>query len=314
MANIGYVQVTRRCNQSCRFCSNPPTGRDITAAEVCARIDDLAARGYDGVIFTGGEPTLVPWLVDVVRHAIARGIAPRIITNGHALADGPLLEALVTSGLRHAHVSLYSHDPAVHDGLTRNPGSHANAARALERALAFDTLTADVNCVINRYNSAALDRFVSFVLERFPRVRHIVFNNLDARMERVAENRDTVPRLADMELSLARALRLASASGISFRVERVPLCYMAEWSHASTETRKLVKDEERIVHFLDDKGMIRQQRGAFVHQKADVCACCGLDPICAGVDGLGEFHDPRQLAPVFVDPAAIAARVRGDGG
>jgi MoaA/NifB/PqqE/SkfB family radical SAM enzyme len=313
MANIGYVQITRRCNQSCRFCSNPPSGLDLTAAEACARIDDLAGRGYDGVIFTGGEPTLVPWLVDVVRHAIARGIAPRIITNGHALAGGPLLDSLVSAGLRHVHVSLYSHDAAVHDALTRNPGSHANAVRGLERSLAFETLAADVNCVINRYNATALDRFVFFVLERFPRVRHVVFNNLDARMERVVDNRDTVPRLADMELSLARALRLASENGMTFRVERVPLCYMAEWAHASTETRKIVKDEERIVHFLDEKGMVRQQKNAFRHEKADACACCGLGPICAGVDGLGEFHDPRQLAPVFLDPAAIFERIRGDG-
>lgn len=313
MANIGYVQVTRSCNQSCRFCSNPPSGMDIGAAEACARIDDLAGRGYDGVILTGGEPTLVPWLVEVVRHAVARGIAPRIITNGHALARGPLLDALVGAGLRHVHVSLYSHDAAVHDALTRNPGSHANGVRALERALALDALAADVNCVISRYNAGALDRFVAFVLERFPRVRHVVFNNLDTRMERVSENRDTVPRLADLELSLARALRLAEARGLSFRVERVPLCYMAEWAHASTETRKLVKDEERIVHFLDDKGMIRQRRRAFVHAKGPACARCTLDPICAGVDGLGEFHDPGQLAPLFVDPAAIAARIRRDG-
>jgi organic radical activating enzyme len=312
VANLGYVQVTRRCNQSCRFCSNPPSGTEITASEACARVDDLAARGYAGVILTGGEPTLVPWLTDVVRHASSRTIAPRIITNGHALADGPLLDELVAAGLRHLHLSLYSHDPAVHDALTRNPGSHGLGVRALERALARRGLSADVNCVIHRYNAGALDRFVAFVVDRFPAVRHIVFNNLDARMSRVAENRDTIPRLVEMEVSLARALRLADAHGLTFRVERVPLCFMAEWAHTSTETRKIVKDEERIVHFLDQKGMIRQQRRAFVHQKADVCAVCAVDSICAGLDGLGEFHDAGQLYPIFLDPAQIAARIRGE--
>lgn len=74
-----------------------------------------------------------------------------------------------------------------------------------------------------------------------------------------------------------------------------------------------MKDEERIVHFLDAKGMIRQRRRAFVHEKAPACARCALDPICAGVDGLGEFHDAAQLAPIFVDPAAIVARIHSDG-
>lgn len=310
MANLGYVQVTRRCNQSCRFCSNPPSGKELTLEEACARVDDLAARGYSGVILTGGEPTLIPWLPEVVRHAAGRGIAPRIITNGHALVEGPLLDALEAAGLRHLHVSLYSHDPAVHDGLTRNPGAHALALRALERVLARDALSADVNCVIHAHNARALDRVVELVVQRFPRVRHIVFNNLDARMERVAENRDTVPRLVDLELSLARALRLAEARGLSFRVERVPLCYMAEWAHASTETRKLAKDEERTIHFLDAKGVVHQQRKDFLHHKAEACAVCSVQAICAGLDGLGEFHDPGQLYPLFVDPRAIVERVR----
>lgn len=312
MANLGYIQVTRSCNQLCRFCSNPPSGVEGTAEAACALVDDFVDRAYDGVILTGGEPTLVPWIADVVRHATARGLAVRIITNGQRLADGGLLGELVDAGLRHCHVSLYSHDPSVHDALTRSEGSHGRAVRSLERIGAEPRLTADVNCVINKYNSGALDELVRFLVRRFPRVRHLVFNNLDARMNRVAENPDTIPKLTDLELSLARALRLAEASGLSFRVERVPLCYMAEWAHCSTETRKIVKDEERIVHFLDQKGMVRQQRSAFVHGKAEACGICRLDGICAGLDGLGEFRDGSELYPVFLDPAPIVERIRRD--
>lgn len=162
MANLGYVQVTRRCNQLCRFCSNPPSGLEIEAEEACRRVDDLVERGYDGVILTGGEPTLVPWLPAVVAHAVARGLAARIITNGQALADGPLLDELVAAGLRHLHVSLYSHDPAVHEAQTGAPGSHARAVRALER-IGERRLSADVNCVIHRHNAGALDALARFV-------------------------------------------------------------------------------------------------------------------------------------------------------
>lgn len=312
MANLGYVQVTRACNQTCRFCSNPPSGLEIGVEEACRRVDDLAARRFAGVILTGGEPTLVPWLPEVVRHATARGLAPRIITNGQRLADGPLLDDLAAAGLRHVHVSIHSHDPAVHDGIACVPGSHGRASRALERIGERRGLTADVNCVIHRYNAAALDRFAAFVVERFPRVNHLVFNNLDTRMNRAAENPDTIPRLADLELSLARALRFLEARGRTFRVERVPLCYMAEWAHCSTETRKLVKDEERVVHFLDAKGVVEQRARAFVHTKGPACAACRLDAICAGLDGGPEGPAEAGLYPLFLDPAEVAARIRRD--
>jgi pyruvate-formate lyase-activating enzyme len=123
VANLGYVQLTRACNQLCRFCSNPPTGLELGLADACRHVDDLRARGYDGVILTGGEPTLVAWLPEAVRYAAEHGIAPRIITNGQRLAEGPLLDALVAAGLRHVHCSLYSADPAVHDALTRAAGA-----------------------------------------------------------------------------------------------------------------------------------------------------------------------------------------------
>ena len=41
MANLGYLQLTRSCYQQCRFCSNPPTGIELTEAEMVAMIDEL---------------------------------------------------------------------------------------------------------------------------------------------------------------------------------------------------------------------------------------------------------------------------------
>ena len=117
-------------------------------------------------------------------------------------------------------------------------------------------------------------------------------------------------RLADFELSLARAMRILAAHGRTFRVERVPLCYMTEFAHCSTETRKIVKGEERIVHFLDEKGTIRQTD--FVHAKAPVCDSCTLNDVCGGLFELGDHYDLNELAPVFVDPAPIVRKVLED--
>jgi MoaA/NifB/PqqE/SkfB family radical SAM enzyme len=310
MANLGYIQVTRQCNQLCRFCSNPPSGIENTLETACGHVDDFVARGYHGIILTGGEPTMVPWLADLVRYAMQRDMHIRVITNGQFLGEGTLLQDLVAAGLRHVHVSRYSCRPELQDELSRHPGSHANIVRTLETIGARDDITADINCVINHFNAGELDLNVRFILERFPFVRHFVWNNLDPRMNRVAENPDTVPKLWEFELSLYRAMRLVDESGRTFRVERVPLCYMVDYAHCSTETRKIVKDEERIVHFLDQKGFVRQASGAFVHGKTDACKLCTLDPICAGLDGLGEFFDGAELYPVFVDPVPIIKRVR----
>ncbi|HZS36861.1 MAG TPA: radical SAM protein [Polyangia bacterium] len=309
MANLGYMQVVRYCNQYCRFCSNPSSGwiLDLPTAE--RQIDDFVARGYFGIILTGGEPSLSELIPEITRYAVERGLHVRMITNGSRLAKPGLAEEYVAAGLRHFHVSIHSCREELEDFLTGVKGSHALAMQALER-LGAASATVNINTVINKFNADHLDENVRRFCERFPFLQHFVWNNLDPSMGRAETNRDTAHRLADFELSLARAMRWLHKSGRTFRVERVPLCYMTEFAHCSTETRKIVKGEERIVHFLDEKGTIRQTD--FRHPKADVCKRCSLDDICGGLFELGDHYDLAELHPVFVPKSEILARIRAE--
>ncbi|PKN39602.1 MAG: hypothetical protein CVU63_15170, partial [Deltaproteobacteria bacterium HGW-Deltaproteobacteria-20] len=123
MANLGYLQLVRHCNQYCRICSNPETPWVLDLDAATRAIDDFARRGYAGVILTGGEPSLSDIVEDVVRYATARGLSARMITNGSRLADEVLARRYVDAGLRHFHVSLYSSRPSVHDHVTGVKGS-----------------------------------------------------------------------------------------------------------------------------------------------------------------------------------------------
>src|SRR5262249_27029577 len=114
MANLGYLQLTRNCLQHCRFCSNPPTGVELTEPEMCAMVDELVDMGYDGVTLAGGEPTLSPLLPAALRYARERGLFSRMITNGQRLADADFFRECVDNGLTHIHVSLHSYRREVH--------------------------------------------------------------------------------------------------------------------------------------------------------------------------------------------------------
>ena len=316
MANLGYMQLVRHCNQYCRFCSNPETPYVLDEETAKREIDDFAARGYFGVILTGGEPSLSPLVPEITRHAVARGLHVRMITNGSKIADEPTARGFVEAGLRHYHVSIHSCREEVEDFLTGVKGSFALAMRALENLARIDAeeraagapgVTVNINTVINAFNCDHLDENVEAFTARFPFLRHFVWNNLDPSMGRAETNRDAVHRLRDFEVSLSRAMRSLARSGRTFRVERVPLCFMVEFAHASTETRKIIKGKERIVHFLDDKGTIRQTD--FRHPKADACKHCSLNDICGGLFELGDGYDLAELAPVFVPKEPIIRRV-----
>ena len=244
-----------------------------------------------------------------MRVAARAGLAVRVITNGQETARPGVLGALRRAGLRHLHVSLHSHLARVQDRIARNPGSRDRIAKTL-RASARLGITADANIVLNTLNLPHLERLAQWLVRHFPHVRHVVLNGLDPHTNRIADHPWIVPKLSDIELPLARTLDALHRAGRTFRVERVPLCYMGEWPHVSTETRKIVKGEGRVIHFLDEKG--RYAASTFRHDKAPCCAVCTVDEFCAGLYSMDRYYSSAELYPLFVDPEAIRRRIGTD--
>ncbi|NOZ84793.1 MAG: radical SAM protein [Deltaproteobacteria bacterium] len=306
MANLGYIQVSRECNQNCRFCSNPPNDVAQTIEAAKDQLDSLVKLGYEGVILTGGEPTLCPFLKDIIHYSVAKGLPARIITNGQLTADRGLLEDYVRAGLSQMHVSLHSYRPEVQAFLTGNESSLENAEKTLDNAKSLGLKT-DVNTVINRYNCDHLHETVDHIMNQHPNVTHFVFNNIDPRQNRASKHSDVISQPWMFELSLFKAMALIDKRGGTFRVERVPLCFMADFAHCSTEARKIVKAEERTVFFLDKKGMVRQTEWRYT--KSEACDSCNFNQICAGLFEGGEYYDLDQLHAVFLDEAKVRERI-----
>lgn len=310
MANLGYIQVVRHCNHFCGFCSNPTTPYTHDFESMRPLVDDFVARGYFGIILTGGEPTLHPDLPAITRYARDQGLHVRMITNGTRLADEAFARDMADAGLQLVHVSIYSVVPDVEARL-RGAAGTLDAAFAAVDAAGAAGIEVNINCVINKLNADHLDHNVRHFTRHHPHVRHFVWNNLDPSMGRAEVNQDQfTPRLADFELSLERAMRHLHKTGRTFRVEKVPLCYMGSFPQASTETRKIVKGEERIVHFLDSKQTVRQTEWDHIYSES--CRVCTLQPICGGLFDRGDAYDPAELAPAFVELDAVVRTIIED--
>lgn len=311
MAQLGYIQLVRRCNQRCRFCSNPANGRELTLAGARRLVDGYLRRGYDGIILTGGEPTLYPRLAEVIAYAVRRGAACRLISNGQRLAEAAYLDSLIDAGLSHLHLSIHSHRARVQAAITGNPHSLANLVRALA-LLRRRRVGVSLSQTICAQNQDHLHLSVRWLCERFPFLRHVSWTCLDPLVERVAADPGTVPTLRGMSDSLLAAMRWLESTGRDFRVEKVPLCYMGEFADRSTETRAIVKGERRAVHFLDERRHHRETRWRY--GKSAACRSCSLDAACAGLWDLGGAYDAAELVPQTADAREVARRVRLNSG
>ena len=197
----------------------------------------------------------------------------------------------------------------MHDFITKYPRAWETLVTALGHVPRLG-ITADINTVINVYNADHLHETVMWLCERFPFIRHFVWNNMDPDGNRAEENPDCIAKHHEFQVSLELAMDYLHRSGRSFRAERVPLCYMRRFAWASTETRKIVKEEQRCVRFLDQKGFVHQLE--FLHGKGEACDHCRWDPICAGMYSMAKSFDERELSPIFDDPVPVIRGVLGE--
>jgi len=132
-----FVEVVGICNEKCLHCyaeSGPTVESALDRATCESIIDDAAHLGFRRIQFTGGDPLLCDFLPDLVARAGDRFEVREIYTNGLALTDD-LLAKLAPHKPSFAF-SYYSHDPAIHDAITRTPGSHRRTRAAIARVVA----------------------------------------------------------------------------------------------------------------------------------------------------------------------------------
>ncbi len=131
-----FLEITQRCNLSCRHCGSDcgrdPRPGELTAAEWTAFLERLArdfSRRRVVLVLTGGEPLCAPHLAAIVGKIHSLRFAWGIVTNGWALTPR-LADGLLARGLQSVTVSLDGPETA-HDRLRGRAGSFRRAVSGL---------------------------------------------------------------------------------------------------------------------------------------------------------------------------------------
>jgi radical SAM protein with 4Fe4S-binding SPASM domain len=118
-----HFDLTYRCNERCVHCYlDHDDHGELTTAECLKVLDDLARSGALFLTFSGGEIFLRPDLYEIL--AAARSLHFDISLKTNALLVTPQRAARLREfGVRRVQISVYSDIPAVHDAITKVPGS-----------------------------------------------------------------------------------------------------------------------------------------------------------------------------------------------
>jgi 12,18-didecarboxysiroheme deacetylase len=172
--------MTRRCNLKCVHCyaksEDISYDNELTHDQSIAMIDDLAEFGVPVLLFSGGEPTIHPRLVEYAQYAVSKGMRAVISTNGTLITKEKAIQ-LKEIGLSYVGISLDGLEE-IHDKFRGVPGSFKRAMAAVENCQEAG-IKVGVRFTINKRNIEDLPGIFDLLEEKnIPRAcfYHLVYS------------------------------------------------------------------------------------------------------------------------------------------
>ena len=128
-----WLSPSYKCNNRCRWCyvggllAEAP---EASPEEVRGYIDKMVMAGAKRCILVGGEPSIYPYILDVIAYATSNGVDVRMMSNGRKLCSYDFVLELKKAGLNYCSVSLEGPEE-IHDKTTRVVGSFKESLQGI---------------------------------------------------------------------------------------------------------------------------------------------------------------------------------------
>ena len=278
-----WIRLATACNSHCLFCldSDTPRGLFLPLEQVRAELRrGLAELGAERVIFSGGEATLHPQFLPLVAEARELGYdRVQVVTNGWKFADRAFYRAAVEAGLGEITFSLHGHTPALHNRLTRHPGSFQRLMKGLIRAVRRRELIVNVDVVINQQNVAVLDKIVELAASVGVRefdLLHVIpqADAFEHREQLFYDVREHLP-------VLHKVFRLNEHPQFTVWTNRFPVSYLEG-------LEELIQDPHKMLDEINGR-RVQVRRYLDTGEPLDCrqperCQHCFIEPLCHSID------------------------------
>jgi radical SAM protein with 4Fe4S-binding SPASM domain len=149
-----FWETTAGCNLACIHCrritvADQLVPQDLTTAEACGLVDQVAAFAKPIFVLSGGEPLFRPDIFDIARHAADAGLIVALATNG-TLIDADVARHIQESGIRRVSISFDGANAATHD-IFRGPAAFDAALAGMAHLRAVG-VPYQINTTVAKHN------------------------------------------------------------------------------------------------------------------------------------------------------------------
>jgi len=283
---LGYI-----CNNKCVFCINWDK-RKIPGGSFQEIKREMAAakkRGSTYIEFVGGEPTVRPDILDLIRFAKELGFKTIMMaTNGRMYSYDSFARKALEAGLNSLVFSIHGHTAVLHDSLTQAPGSFDQLKKGLENVKALIEemgvrVSLGSNTCIVKQNYKQLPKIGEYIKNLGIDNSEFIFvdPNYGAAFGKFDQ---LVPKISLAAPYIRKCLDIGKETGAAhWHIRYVPLCYFTDYLDQISELQEVAtfKTEHIAPDFYNPNA--EEGRRTVGRAKTQKCSGCKLFNACEGI-------------------------------
>ncbi len=203
------VEITNRCNLSCFMCPRHKvkmeTG-DMDKTLFRKIVDEIALYLPVSLVpFFRGESLLHPGFLEMMRYAVARGLAPIQMATNAFFLDKKTAKEIIDLGIDFISFSVDTNNPRIYSRIRKNSDFKKISANILyfldlKTKYAETAPVVQVSAVKTKENSEFIQDFVSFWKDKVDRVRIYYVHSLNSDIGYLQEEKKGLKRLPCLKL------------------------------------------------------------------------------------------------------------------
>lgn len=302
---VGYV-----CNANCKFCYYRYVKRKKWKNLALAKLEALIYRklfGNNAVDITGGEPTIYPQILDLVKFCKKIGLRPSIITNGISLSNEKKVSDLKKAGVFDFLISVHGLN-GIHNELVDFP----NAFKLQKKAINFldkNNIPLRINVTITKLNAFQLPEIARYASKIHARVVNFICFNPFSDWNKF--NKIKFQEKHSVVASyIQKAIKILDKNKVESNLRYFPFCIVKGFENHQYNFAQMPYDSHEwdflsyfqnlkyVFSFLLDRFLFKQYKKSSLkyslkqaffltkkmgYKKSKKCNNCALTKICDGL-------------------------------
>lgn len=274
------IKVGFYCNNQCKFCVQGRKRDSLPAKdkkEVEMSLKEAFSKSKRAVVFTGGEPCLHPYFIELVKIAKKIGFNEiQIQSNGRIFAYQDFCTQTIEAGATQFALSLHGHTAEIHNYLTEAEGSFEQTAKGIKNLKKLNQFVI-VNSVVTSNNYKQLPELanllVSLGVDQFQFAFIHILGTADKNKNWI------VPKKSDIMPYVKKGIDIGLKAGKLVTTEAIPYCFMKNYDACVAE--KIIPETSiyDAGFMINDYGEHRRNSGK---TKRKECQKCKYFAICEG--------------------------------